>query len=141
MEAGYIAKDGSGALFECDKVSEKSPDFSGNLMIDGNKVNIGGWKNEEPNGDKVLTLRFNSNVEGKYTPIGRGSMVECEKATDKHPDYTGACTINGIGYSIGAWNRVSKGGKSYVALKASPTKPTEVVAPAPEPAIFSENNG
>jgi uncharacterized protein (DUF736 family) len=39
------------------------------------------------------------------------------KETDKHPDRTGSCTINGQEFWISGWLEKSKDGKPYLSLK------------------------
>ena len=39
------------------------------------------------------------------------------KQSDKHPDYTGSCKLNGELLSISAWVNESKAGKKYLRLK------------------------
>jgi uncharacterized protein (DUF736 family) len=40
------------------------------------------------------------------------------KKTDKHPDYTGSCVINGTRMNISAWiNEAKTTGKKYMRLK------------------------
>ena len=40
-----------------------------------------------------------------------------KKQSDKHPDYTGSCKLNGELMSISAWVNESKSGKKYLRLK------------------------
>ena len=49
-----------------------------------------------------------------------------EKKSDKHPDFTGKCNVNGKEMSIGAWLNTSKDGqKKYLSLSFSEYTPKE----------------
>ena len=47
------------------------------------------------------------------------------KKTDKHPDYTGNCKVNGKEMNISAWINESKAGKRYMSLKFDEFKPKD----------------
>ncbi len=51
-----------------------------------------------------------------------------KKETDKHPDYTGKATINGVEMFISAWINESKNGTKYMALKFQEPKAEGVPA-------------
>ena len=41
-----------------------------------------------------------------------------KKTTDKHPDYTGSCVINGVKMNISSWiNKAKTSGVTYMRLK------------------------
>ena len=41
-----------------------------------------------------------------------------KKTTDKHPDYTGSCVINGVKMNISSWvNKARTSGVKYMRLK------------------------
>ena len=45
-----------------------------------------------------------------------GALFKGEKKSEKHPDYTGNCLINGEVYYIASWVNESQGGKKYMSL-------------------------
>lgn len=47
------------------------------------------------------------------------------KKTDKHPDYTGECKVDGTDYRLSAWVNTSKTGSSYMSV-AFTKKETEI---------------
>jgi hypothetical protein len=58
------------------------------------------------------------------------------KESDKHPDYTGSATINGVDMWISAWvNETKDGSKKYFAmnfrLKAEQTQAESIPNPPP----------
>lgn len=57
-----------------------------------------------------------------------------EKKTDKHPDMTGKCMVNGKEMNIAVWNNTSKDGRTqYCSLKFSDYTPKNTDAtPPPE---------
>jgi uncharacterized protein (DUF736 family) len=55
----YEMKDMSGSLFrEQDKKSEKSPDYTGKVKIDGKELRIAGWIKQSKGGSSYLSLAF-----------------------------------------------------------------------------------
>lgn len=42
-----------------------------------------------------------------------------ERASDKHPEYTGNLVIGGVKYRLAAWVNTSKDGQKYFSIKAS----------------------
>ena len=49
-----------------------------------------------------------------------GSLFKNEKKnSEKHPDYTGNCKVNGVMMAVAGWIHKSKSGKNYMALKFS----------------------
>ena len=61
------------------------------------------------------------------TKEGAGSLFANDnKKTDKHPDYTGKCKINGKLMVMSAWiNEAKSSGKKYMSLKFDDYKPRE----------------
>ena len=53
-----------------------------------------------------------------------------KKETEKHPDYTGKCLVNGKEMFISAWINESKTGTKYMALKFQEPKTDGVPAAA-----------
>ncbi len=41
---------------------------------------------------------------------------EEEKKSDRHPDFTGSVTVDGVDYRIAAWKRRSKAEKPFLSL-------------------------
>ena len=63
-----------------------------------------------------------------------------KRETEKHPEYTGKITIEGVEYYLSAWvNESTHTGQKYFALKAKPkaaTAPATTTAPAqPRPGV------
>jgi uncharacterized protein (DUF736 family) len=55
----YEMKDNSGSLFkEQEKKSEKSPDYSGDCMIDGTVYRMAAWIQESSSGRKYMSMKF-----------------------------------------------------------------------------------
>ena len=53
---------------------------------------------------------------------------QTDKQSDKHPDFTGNCEVNGKKMQIASWINTSKdGSKKYMSLKFSEFKPKEDV--------------
>lgn len=54
-----------------------------------------------------------------------------KKGSEKAPDYTGECTINGVALQIAGWKNTSAKGTVYLSLKFQPAgeKPAERTAP------------
>jgi hypothetical protein len=51
---------------------------------------------------------------------GQGSLFKNDdKASEKHPDYKGDCTLNGQKYWISAWIKTGKNGK-FMSLSLQP---------------------
>ena len=57
---GYETKEGFGALFNnaTNKKSDKHPDYTGNVMLDGKLRSIGAWITESKSGNKYMSLKF-----------------------------------------------------------------------------------
>jgi uncharacterized protein (DUF736 family) len=53
-----------------------------------------------------------------------------KKETEKHPDYTGKCLVNGKEMFISSWINESKNGTKYMALKFQEPKAEGVPAAA-----------
>jgi len=51
-----------------------------------------------------------------------------KKESEKHPDYTGKATVNGVEVFISAWINESKDGTKYMALKFQEPKVAGVPA-------------
>lgn len=46
-------------------------------------------------------------------------FIAREKKSDRHPDMTGECMVNGKMMRVAAWNKTSKGGTQYLSLSFS----------------------
>lgn len=54
-------RDNSGVLFhQKEKKSEKAPDYSGEAMVNGEKMKIAGWRKTSSKGTVYLSLSFQS---------------------------------------------------------------------------------
>jgi len=60
-----LNKDNSGALFHNPKVEGKQPNYSGECMVNGVKMQIAGWKNTSSKGTPYLSLKFQPAGERK----------------------------------------------------------------------------
>lgn len=54
----FEKKDNTGALFQAKKKGEKSPDYSGECLINGIPMQIAGWRNTSSKGMVYLSLKF-----------------------------------------------------------------------------------
>lgn len=65
MSSNYTPKDNSGVLFSNkDKKNEKSPDYSGNVIINGKEFRLAGWLKD---GKKGKFLSLSVSVDNKTT--------------------------------------------------------------------------
>jgi hypothetical protein len=55
-------KDGSGSIFPNEKKSEKSPDMSGHIKIDGKLYKVAGWKKDGQRG-QFYSLKVTLNED------------------------------------------------------------------------------
>lgn len=68
-----------------------------------------------------------------YDNTNTGALFKAkERATEKHPEYTGSINIEGREYWLAGWVKESKSGQKFFSLAVKPkdAKP----APKPEPA-------
>lgn len=57
----------------------------------------------------------------EYDNEGKGALFRAkERKTDKHPEYTGSCQIEGVEYWLSAWVNVSKADEKYFSIKFKP---------------------
>lgn len=64
-EGKYEMKDNSFSLFKNkDKKSDKSPDYSGDIMINGKKLKLAAWIKESRSGDKYMNGSVSEPQEG-----------------------------------------------------------------------------
>ena len=55
MSTEYVQRDGQGSLFVNDKkTSDKQPDYQGNVMVNGKKMQIAGWKKQSKSGNTLF---------------------------------------------------------------------------------------
>ena len=52
-------KDNSGVLFISNKLSEKHPDYTGLIYLNGAKYNIAGWTNKSKKNTTYISLKVN----------------------------------------------------------------------------------
>ena len=76
----YEMKDMSGSLFrEQEKKSEKSPDYTGKVKIDGKELRLAGWIKQTKSGDSYLSLALSE-------PRISGGQNEAPPAKASHDD-------------------------------------------------------
>ena len=54
-----------------------------------------------------------------------------KRETEKHPEYTGKITIEGVEYYLSAWVNEMRNGQKYFAIKATPKTATTPTTTAP----------
>ena len=54
-----------------------------------------------------------------------------KRETEKHPEYTGKITIEGVEYYLSAWVNEMRNGQKYFAIKATPKAATAPATTAP----------
>jgi len=69
-----------------------------------------------------------------------GALFRNDKKSDKHPDYSGNCTIGGVEFKVAAWVKRPDGKEPFMSLSFTPkeSKPPQSTygrppAPADEP--------
>ena len=73
----------------------------------------------------MTALPYDNNLRGML-------FKNVEKATEKHPDYSGSCEINGQEYFMDGWLAMSKSHKPFLSIRFKP-KTRRVPAPPPMP--------
>lgn len=65
----YELRDGSGSLFRNEKKQEgeRTPDYRGDAMVNGKRVEIAAWVKEAASGKKFLSLKFSEPRERDQT--------------------------------------------------------------------------
>lgn len=61
-----------------------------------------------------------------------------KRETEKHPEYTGKITIEGVEYYLSAWVNEMRNGQKYFSIKATPksaTAPATTVLAQPRPGV------
>ena len=59
MSTEYVQKEGQVSLFINDKkTSDKQPDYQGNVMVNGKKMQIAGWKKQSKSGNTFLSIQI-----------------------------------------------------------------------------------
>ena len=66
----YEQRENTGALFRNDKKQpgERTPDYRGDAMVNGVKVEIAAWVKESASGKKFLSLKFQEPRERDAAP-------------------------------------------------------------------------
>ena len=66
----YELRDGSGSLFRNEKKQEgeRTPDYRGDAMVNGKRVEIAAWVKEAASGKKFLSLKFSEPREQTEAP-------------------------------------------------------------------------
>lgn len=63
MTTGFVQKDGTGSLFvNKDKKSDKHPDRTGTIMVEGRRYRIAGWIKVSGRGEQFLSLKVEADV-------------------------------------------------------------------------------
>lgn len=68
-------KENTGVLFFNKKLSEKHPDFTGSIFINGAKFNMAGWSNKSKNGTNYISLKLN--------PVANSTVEDFPPNTDE----------------------------------------------------------
>lgn len=59
-------KEGFGAIFRNkDKKTEKSPDYTGSITLNGQEIKLSCWLATSQNGMKYFQVRVNTNTQGE----------------------------------------------------------------------------
>ena len=57
----------------------------------------------------------------KWDNEGQGKLWNNDKKeSDNQPDFTGSLVLDGVKYSLAAWNNVSKAGDTYIGVRIKP---------------------
>lgn len=94
------------------KKTFKQPDFTGKLRFDNQDNSIALWSKDDKIQGKISI--------GFVDKDNTGLSVEIElkknpfKKEDKHPDRIAGIVIDGVAYSVAAWNKVSQNGLKYL---------------------------
>lgn len=65
----YELRDNSGSLFKNDKKGvEKAPDYRGDVMVNGVKMEIAAWIKPKADGSKFMSLTFKEPFKKKDAP-------------------------------------------------------------------------
>lgn len=76
----YELRDGSGSLFRNEKKQEgeRTPDYRGDAMVNGKRVEIAAWVKEAASGKKFLSLKFSEPRERDQTAKPGASAPEAD---------------------------------------------------------------
>lgn len=56
-----------------------------------------------------------------YDNTNTGALFKAkERATDKHPEYTGSINVGGVEYWLAGWVKESKAGQKFFSLAVKP---------------------
>lgn len=69
-----------------------------------------------------------------------GAMFRNDKKSDKHPDYSGNCVINGVEFKVAAWVKRPDGREPFMSLSFTPKDQKPQGYQAPPPAKADEPN-
>lgn len=64
---------------------------------------------------------------------GQGSLFQEERQSDRQPSHRGSILLEGKTYDLAAWERTSKGGKTYISIQATPRKKDSSKTPSEQP--------
>jgi uncharacterized protein (DUF736 family) len=76
----YEQRENTGALFRNDKKQpgERTPDYRGDAMVNGVKVEIAAWIKESASGKKFMSLKFSEPRERDQTAKPAASAPEAD---------------------------------------------------------------
>lgn len=64
----YEERDNGGALFKREKRSDNAPDYGGDCMVNGQKLEVAAWLKTGKSGAKFLSLKFSPRRERSEQP-------------------------------------------------------------------------
>lgn len=119
--------------------SDRSPQYTGKINLDGLDLWLSGWEKEDFMTDDVgISLALNRKDERECKATG--SIKFNPNAIGNQPTYRGVILVDGIKYEIVAWPRKSNDGNKFLSIKATRfsnqanpnvARPPEVATPAP----------
>lgn len=98
--------------------SDRSPEFTGKLNLDGLNLWVSGWSKEDfmTNAEYIsLALSRKDERECKST----GKIAPNPEAIGNQPQYRGTVIVDGVEYEIVAWVRKSNDGNKFLSIKAN----------------------
>ena len=84
----YELRDGSGSLFRNEKKQpgERTPDYRGDAMVNGARVEIAAWVKESATGKKFLSLKFSEPREQTEAPRAAPAARPSPRPHNPTPD-------------------------------------------------------
>ena len=78
----FQKKDNSGALFKNEKKHDKSPDYTGEITINGKELRLAAWLKESSTGNKFLSLAVTEKQERQEQQAQPTRQPELAKEDD-----------------------------------------------------------